>query len=146
VSDTAESAVHADLVTRAEALIPELRERAAAAEKLRRLPDESVAAVRKAGLFRVLQPRAFGGHQASLRAHIDVIAALARGCAATGWCAGVVHAHSWLMGLFPRQALADTYGADPDTIIAAVISPRGTATRVAGGYRLNGFWAFCSGS
>lgn len=135
----------AELVARAERLVPELRERVSIAEQLRRMPDESVAAVQRAGLFKVLQPRRVGGHQASLRIHIDVIATIARGCAATGWCAGVIHAHSWLMGLFPRQAQEDAYGANPDTIISAVIAPRGTAKRVDGGYLLNGFWPFCSG-
>ena len=135
----------AELVARAERLVPELRERVATAERLRRLPDENVAAVRSAGLFKVLQPRSFGGHQASLRTHIDVVATLARGCAATGWCAGVIHAHSWLMGLFPWQAQEDAYGSDPDTIISAVISPRGAAKRVEGGYLLSGAWTFCSG-
>jgi 3-hydroxy-9,10-secoandrosta-1,3,5(10)-triene-9,17-dione monooxygenase len=134
-----------DLVAAATALIPELRERAAAAEQLRRVPPENIAALRRARLFKVLQPRAFGGHQASLHDHIDVVAALAKGCASTAWVAGVVHAHSWLMGLLPEQALRDTYGADPDTIITAVIGPRGTARRVEGGYRLDGFWPFCSG-
>jgi len=142
----AEPPSHAELVARAERLTPELRSRAAGAEALRRLPDENVAALRAAGLFKVLQPLRYGGYQAGLRTHIDVVAALARGCAATGWCAGVVHAHSWLMGLFPQQAQEDAYGADPETIISAVISPRGLATGVDGGYRLNGFWAFCSGS
>jgi 3-hydroxy-9,10-secoandrosta-1,3,5(10)-triene-9,17-dione monooxygenase len=135
----------AELVARAERLVPELRERVATAERLRRLPDENVAAVRAADLFKVLQPRSFGGHQALLRTHIDVVATLAHGCAATGWCAGVIHAHSWLMGLFPWQAQEDAYGIDPDTIISAVISPRGIAKRVEGGYLLSGFWAFCSG-
>jgi 3-hydroxy-9,10-secoandrosta-1,3,5(10)-triene-9,17-dione monooxygenase len=140
-----DGASDAALVARAEKLVPELRDRVPMAEKLRRLPDENVAALRQAGLFKVLQSRRYGGHQASLRTHIDVVATLARGCAATGWCAGVVHAHSWLMGLFPQAAQEDAYGADPDTIISAVISPRGTAKAVAGGYLLNGFWAFCSG-
>lgn len=138
VSDT-------ELVARAERLVPELRERVAAAERRRRLPDENVAALRTTDLFKVLQAASFGGHQASLRTHIDVVATLARGCASTGWCAGVIHAHSWLMGLFPWQAQQDAYGSDPDTIISAVISPRGTAKRVEGGYLLSGFWAFCSG-
>jgi 3-hydroxy-9,10-secoandrosta-1,3,5(10)-triene-9,17-dione monooxygenase len=136
---------HDELVARAEKLAPELRARVGEAEKLRRLPEANVAALRAAGLFKVLQPRRVGGLQMDLRTHIDVVAALARGCAATGWCAGVVHAHSWLMGLFPKQAQDDAYGAGPDTIISAVISPRGTAKPVAGGYVLNGNWAFCSG-
>jgi len=136
----------AELVARARAIAPELRERIAVAERLRRLPDENVAALRQAGLLKVLQPHRYGGHQASLRTHIDVVAELARGCASTGWCAGVVHAHSWLMSLFPRQAQEDSFGADPEAMISAVISPRGTARRVKDGFILSGFWAFCSGS
>lgn len=134
-----------DFVAAATALIPELRDRAATAEQLRCVPPDNIAALRRAGLFKVLQPRAFGGHQASLHDHIDVVAALAKGCASTAWCTGVVHAHSWLMGLFPEQALRDSYGADPDIIITAVIGARGMAHRVEGGYRLDGFWPFCSG-
>jgi 3-hydroxy-9,10-secoandrosta-1,3,5(10)-triene-9,17-dione monooxygenase len=145
MNSTIAIASDAKLVACAERLVPELRERVATAERLRRLPDENVAAVREADLLKVLQARAFGGHQSSLRTHIDVVATLARGCAATGWCAGVIHAHSWLMGLFPWQAQEDAYGTDPDTIISAVISPRGTAKRVQGGFLLSGFWAFCSG-
>lgn len=136
---------HDGLVERAERLVPELRERIATAERLRRLPDENVASVRAAGLFKILQARSLGGYEESLRTHIDVVATLASGCAATGWCAGVIHAHSWLMGLFPWQAQSDAFGTDPDAIISAVISPRGTAKRVNGGYLLNGFWPFCSG-
>jgi 3-hydroxy-9,10-secoandrosta-1,3,5(10)-triene-9,17-dione monooxygenase len=141
----AETATHDELVARAAALAPQLRARVGEAERLRRLPDANVAAVREAGLFRVLQAPRFGGFGAGLGTHLDAIAALARGCGATAWCAGVVHAHSWLMGLFPEEAQAETYGRDRDTLISAVISPRGTARRVAGGYRLSGDWAFCSG-
>ena len=135
-----------DLVAAATALIPELRGRAALAETLRRVPPENVAALKRAGSYKVLQPKSVGGFEESLHAHIDVIAALARGCTSTAWCAGVVHAHSWLMGLFPDKALQEAYGKDPDTLIAAVIGPRGTAAPVEGGYRLDGFWPFCSGS
>lgn len=134
-----------EFVERAMALIPVLRDRAADAETLRRLPDENVAALKREGLFKVLQPRRHGGAQLSLHTHVDTVAAIARGCAATAWCMGVIHAHSWLMGSFPEAAQQETYGADPDTIISAVIAPRGTATPADGGYVLNGFWPFASG-
>jgi 3-hydroxy-9,10-secoandrosta-1,3,5(10)-triene-9,17-dione monooxygenase len=136
---------HATLVERACALIPDLQERAAEAEMLRKVPAENIAALQKEGLLKVLQARCYGGHQASLRTHVDVIAALARGCASTAWCAGVMHAHSWLMASFPQAAQEETYGANPDAIISAVIAPRGKARLVDGGYILNGFWPFASG-
>src|ERR1700683_1796565 len=44
---------HKDLVARAAALIPQLRERVAEAEQTRKLPALNVEAVRNAGLFRV---------------------------------------------------------------------------------------------
>jgi 3-hydroxy-9,10-secoandrosta-1,3,5(10)-triene-9,17-dione monooxygenase len=135
----------AELVERAQALIPELRQRAAEAETLRRLPDANVAALKRAGLLKILQPRRFGGYQASLHAHVDAVAAIARGCGSTAWCMGVVHAHSWLMGSFPEAAQDETYGVDPDTFISAVIAPRGEAKAAEGGYVLNGFWPFASG-
>ncbi len=137
---------HDVAVARAAALAEELRGRVAEGEGLRRLPAENVAALRRSGLLRVLQARRHGGWQMPLRTHLDVVAAIGRGCGATAWCLGVIHAHSWLMALFPPAAQDETYGADPDTIIAAAISPRGTARPVEGGYVLNGAWPFGSGS
>jgi 3-hydroxy-9,10-secoandrosta-1,3,5(10)-triene-9,17-dione monooxygenase len=137
---------HKDLVARAAALIPELRGRVTEAEQIRKLPPANVEAVRKAGLFRVLQAARYGGHQQSLRTHIDTIALVAEGCGSTAWCMGVIHAHSWLMAHFPQAAQEETYGANPDAIISAVVSPRGQAKPAKGGYTLNGVWPFGSGS
>jgi 3-hydroxy-9,10-secoandrosta-1,3,5(10)-triene-9,17-dione monooxygenase len=137
---------HATLVARAGALVPDLLERAGETEKLRKVPPENIAALKTAGLLKVLQARRYGGHQASLRTHVDVVAGLARGCASTAWCVGVIHAHSWLMAQFPQAAQEETYGANPDAVISAVIAARGKARAVDGGYVLNGFWPFASGS
>jgi 3-hydroxy-9,10-secoandrosta-1,3,5(10)-triene-9,17-dione monooxygenase len=136
---------HAELVLRAAALVPALRERAVEAERLRRLPPDNVAALRGAGLLKVLQARRYGGWQMSLRTHVDVVSTLARGCASTAWCVGVVHAHSWLLGHFPQKAQEDLYGQNPEAFVSAVIAPRGTARVVEGGYLLNGVWPFGSG-
>ncbi len=136
---------HEEMVASAAGLVPSLHARAAEADQLRRLPDANVAALRQAGLLKVLQPRRYGGCQLTLKSHIDTVAAIARGCGSTAWCMGVIHAHSWLMGSFPEAAQEETYGANPDTIISAVIAPRGRAHPVDGGYILNGFWPFASG-
>ena len=137
---------HDELVRRAQALVPELQKNAPEAEKLRKMPPTSVEAVRKAGLFRVLQPRRIGGLQQSLRTHVDTIATVAAACGSTGWCMGVIQAHSWLMGHFPQAAQDETYGAKSDTLISAVIAPRGQLRAADGGYVLNGVWPFASGS
>jgi 3-hydroxy-9,10-secoandrosta-1,3,5(10)-triene-9,17-dione monooxygenase len=53
----------AELIARARAMIPLLAERAAKAEEARSLPKETIADMQAAGLFRVLQPRRWGGHE-----------------------------------------------------------------------------------
>ena len=60
------------LVDRARALVPALRERAAAAAELRRLPDETVADMVEAGFFRILQPKRYGGYEHDPSVFYDV--------------------------------------------------------------------------
>lgn len=134
-----------DSVARAAQLAPQLAARAQETVQARRMLAENAALLREAGLFRTLQPARWGGDEASLHQHLDIVEAIAGGCGATGWCLGVMHAHSWLMGLFTESAQRDVYGADPDARIAAVLAPRGKARRTADGYVLSGFWPFCSG-
>jgi len=140
--------LNADGIKRiAESLIEDLRRGAAKAEELRRVPDESIELLKSSGLLRVLQPAACGGQQLTMRAHVDAVATVARGCNSTAWVLGVYHAHSWLMGHMDRRAQEEVYGQDPDTVIAAVIGPRGrTVGNADGSYSLTGFWPFASGN
>jgi alkylation response protein AidB-like acyl-CoA dehydrogenase len=134
-----------ELRERARSLAPEMRQRAAETERLRRLPAANVAALRQAGLFRLLQARRSAGWQASLRTHIDVVAEVARGCASTAWCLAVVQAHTWLLSLFPEAAQDDVYAGNPDALASAVILARAQARRVNDGFAITGAWPFCSG-
>jgi 3-hydroxy-9,10-secoandrosta-1,3,5(10)-triene-9,17-dione monooxygenase len=135
----------AELKDRAGSLVADLRGRATETERLGRLPSANVEALREAGLFKIVQARRYGGQQLSLRAQVDAVAEIARGCASTAWCLGVAHAHSWLAALFPEAAQDDVYATEPDALLAAVVTPRGQARVVRGGYALSGFWPFCSG-
>ena len=141
-----DSQVESDLIARTRALIPELRARTDDATALRQVPDDTLALVKAAGSLRTVQATRNGGFGAGMRTHLEVVASLSEGCAATGWVAGVVQAHSWLLSHFPVQAQDDAYGDDPDAVVAAVIGPRGTAVTTDGGYVLNGFWPFASGN
>ena len=62
-----------------------------------------------------------GGYKTDLRTHIDVVEAVARGCASTAWVLSVRHAHGWLMACFPQEAQDESYGVNSDAIITAVI-------------------------
>ena len=137
---------YAELLARAEALIPVLRERAARAEELRRLPDETIADLHHAGLFRILQPKRVGGSELPFRHLVELVAVIARGCGSTAWVLANLAAHHWLFGMWPRQAQDEVWGQSPDNLIgSALIFPRGRAHPVDGGYRLSGRWPFSSG-
>ena len=136
----------ADLTKRAQVVAEELKTRVAETEKARRLPVENMERICDEGLLRVIQSRRCGGHELSMRAHLDVLSAIAEGCSATAWVLGVMHAHSWLLAHFPEQAQDDVYGENPNTMVSAVIGPRGKAVRKSDGtYVLSGFWPFGSG-
>ncbi|MFN0029284.1 MAG: acyl-CoA dehydrogenase family protein [Acidimicrobiales bacterium] len=140
-----EDVIASELVERALAMVAVLRERSPATNVNRRLPAETIAELKAAGLLKVLQAPRNGGFGLGMAAHLDVVSALAQGCGSTAWVTGVTHAHSWLMSHFHEQAQAHTYGADPNAMISAVIGPRGRAVRHADRYVLDGMWPFASG-
>ncbi len=69
----------AELVARARALQPLLREHAAKTDADRRVPAECIDALGEAGLFKVAVPKRYGGYATTLRAMLDVSAAVAEG-------------------------------------------------------------------
>src|SRR4029077_14473121 len=72
-----------ELLARAEALVPVLRERAPRAEQLRHLPDETIADLRESALFRMLQPARVGGSELPYRALFELTAVIGQGCGST---------------------------------------------------------------
>ncbi|HEY1299290.1 MAG TPA: hypothetical protein VGF07_02270 [Stellaceae bacterium] len=135
-----------ELMARAEALVPVLRERAPRAEELRRLPDETIADLHASGLFRVLQPARVGGSELPYRALFELTAVIGQGCGSTAWVLANLAAHHWLLGMWHPEAQDEIWGESPDSLISsALIFARGRARRVPDGYRLTGRWPFSSG-
>ena len=134
------------LVRRAREMVPRLKERAKQTEDLRRLPDETVAEMQKAGLFRVLQPKKYGGYEMDPQVFYDVCMTLAEGCMSTAWVYGVVGVHNWQIALFDPRAAEDVWGAgDTDVRIASTYMPKGQVKPVEGGFQFSGRWGFSSG-
>ena len=135
-----------DLLARAEALVPVLRERAPRAEQLRRLPDETIADLHASGLFRMLQPARVGGSELPYRALFELTAVIGQGCGSTAWVLGNLAAHHWLLGMWHPQGQDEIWDESPDSLISSALAfARGRAQRVEGGYRLTGRWPFSSG-
>lgn len=134
------------LVQAAEELAPRLRERAQAADEAGMVPRETVKEMAEAGLFRVLQPKRWGGAELDPRVFYKVQMALAKGCMSTAWIYGVIGVHNWQLPLFPEQAQQDVWANGNDgTLIASTYMPVGKAEKVDGGYRFSGRWGFSSG-
>jgi 3-hydroxy-9,10-secoandrosta-1,3,5(10)-triene-9,17-dione monooxygenase len=135
-----------DLLDRAQALAPVLRERAFDAENARRISKETIDDLKSAGLFRVLQPAAYGGYEMDPQVFMDISMIIGSGCPSTGWVYAVIGVHNWQLGLMSKQAQDDVWGADQDTLISSSYTPRGTVEIVEGGYLVSGRWSFSSGS
>ena len=135
-----------ELFARAEALVPVLAERAAKCEELRRVPDETLADFHSTGLFRMLQPRRFGGSELDYGDIVELGAVTARGCGSSGWVFGNLAVHHWMLAIWPAEAQHEVWDEDPDALIGSAFAfPCGRATKVDGGYRVRGRWPFSSG-
>ncbi len=135
----------ADLIDRAAALVPVLRERAAACEAANKVLDETIEDFQRAGFFQILQPRRHGGYEMDVETFYAVQMKLAEGCMSSAWVLGVVAVHNWQLALFDAQAQDDVWGIDPSTLISSSYMPRAKVTPVEGGYRISGRWGFSSG-
>src|SRR5471032_2986902 len=77
----------ADLVARAKALAPKLRERAVKAERDRNIPQESVEDYIGAGLIHTLQPKRWGGYEHDHEVMFDIAVELGKStCGSSAWC------------------------------------------------------------
>jgi 3-hydroxy-9,10-secoandrosta-1,3,5(10)-triene-9,17-dione monooxygenase len=135
-----------DLTKRAEALQSLLRKNAADSDKNRRASEENIQAIAEAGLFRLMVPKRYGGHEGTLRSHLEVSAALAEACGGTAWVTALINVCAWFTGLFPKRAQDEVFGANPDARVSGVFTPSKQSRRVAGGLIISGKWYFSSGS
>jgi alkylation response protein AidB-like acyl-CoA dehydrogenase len=135
-----------ELVARIRELQPLIEKNAAQGEADRRVVEESITALTDAGIFKVAQPRRYGGYQAPLRTMLDVSAAVSEADGGTGWVVALSNVCAWLTGLFSEQAQDDVWGTDPDAKVSGVQTPSAEAVRVDGGFRITGRWFYNSGS
>lgn len=126
-------------------LLPNFRDRAEDAERLRVVPEASVKELEEAGFFRMLQPRRFDGLEADPVDFYTAVKLIASACGSTGWISSVVGVHPWQIALFPDEAQQAVWGSDTSTRASSSYAPTGKATKVDGGYQLSGKWSFSSG-
>ncbi|GAB1511487.1 acyl-CoA dehydrogenase family protein [Actinophytocola sp. KF-1] len=137
----------ADVLARAEAIAATLVERQAEVEERTYYAEDVHEAFSKAGFYRILVPRRYGGYEFGVDTFMRVVRTLARACPSTGWmyCLGAVHA-VFAGTVFPERAQEEIF-ASGEFIAPATVMPAGTAERHPdGGWVVDGTWGYCSGA
>lgn len=135
-----------DFVAVAEKMAPLVEAQADDAEQLRHQTQDVVAALRSAGLYRLLLPRALGGEELNFVDAMRAVERLAYADGSAGWCAMVANVAASSVGAYlPERGAEQVFGSGPDVLIAGQGVPRGQARPVEGGYMVRGEWSYGSG-
>lgn len=98
-----------------------------------------------AGLYRVVQPKRYGGLEFDLPTFTRLQIEMARGCVSTAWCWALASSHALQIGSYFPEAAQERIFGDGDFRCASVAAPDATAQQVDGGWRLDGTVRYCSG-
>ena len=113
----------ADMIDRATAMIPVLRQRQAQAEAEGRLLEVTNQEFLEAGFYRVVQPRRFGGYEFELTTYVKLMMEIARGCPSSAWVLALVSGHPIMLADFDIRAQEEAYGETGDYRCPSVGSP-----------------------
>jgi len=147
--DPASSPQHRELMEAASRIGMTLGSRSAEIEAQRWLPQDIADSLAEAGLYRMLTPKAHGGHEAPPGSFYRVVEQLARGDAAAAWCCFISCTSAVLAAYLPQDEATAIFGHRPHLKAAGVFAPRGRAVPAAqngvAGLRVSGRWAWGSG-
>ena len=102
---------------------------------------------RKAGFYRILQPKLFGGYEFDYPTFYRTMLQVARGNPGVAWCLALGATHGSLIAShWPERAQYELFGSTGDFIaphrVGAITS---SCERAEGGYVVDGIWNYCSG-
>lgn len=142
----AEAPTADELVARATALLPMLREKAASVEANRMVSTETIQAFKDAGFFKILQEKRWGGWEMDPSVFWRVLMELGRGCPASTWNMMILGVHQWEFAHMDPRAAQDVWAEDNTIAVASSYGPTGRCEKVEGGYKLSGQWKCSSGT
>ncbi len=136
----------AELIARAVALRPKLRAQQDANDARGTYSEELHQDFIKAGMYRITQPRRYGGYEFDLPTFYRTMIEISRGHPAVGWCLTLCASHAFeVASHWPEQAQQELFGPSGHFIAPHRAQPLGTHAPVKGGYIVNGTWDYCSG-
>ena len=134
----------AEILGRIRKLRPEISARALATEKAKRVPAETMDALRDADVFRIMQPARFGGYEYGPAELAQIGFELGRACGSTGWCGTLAVCFGWMTAFFPLEAQEEVWD-NPDNLLAVSYTPTPKVEVVDGGIKISGSWPWASG-
>ncbi|MBM3482187.1 MAG: acyl-CoA dehydrogenase [Alphaproteobacteria bacterium] len=137
---------HAEMLARAQELLPTLKARAPECERLRKIPRETIDDLMEAGIINLMLPKRWGGSELDYVALYDVISAVASACASTSWVLTNLISCNFMPCYWPEEAQKELWSETPDTLLlGSLIFTGGRAVPTKGGYKLSGRWPLVSG-
>jgi 3-hydroxy-9,10-secoandrosta-1,3,5(10)-triene-9,17-dione monooxygenase len=133
-----------NLLGRARALAPKLRERSYATNKAGQIPAETIEDFWDFKLNYLLRPGKFGGPAMRPDEAFAAGFELGRGDGSAAWVWSVMLIHDLFVSHFPEEFQQEYWGKDR-TLSASSFLPHGKPTPASGGVRVSGKWSFCSG-
>jgi 3-hydroxy-9,10-secoandrosta-1,3,5(10)-triene-9,17-dione monooxygenase len=137
-----------ELVARARAMIPTLREVGPQHDATKRISDRVATMLREAGFYRICQSVENAGYGLRPSTLWRVTREVARGDSATAWVLSLAGLHPWMVGMFPIRAQDEVFAGGNDAVVIALTGNvgRGVEARLEGDYYLvDGKWTYASG-
>ena len=133
-----------EVLDRVRSLQDLIRSRAHAVERAGRVSADTMRLLKEAGVFRLMQPKRFGGLGLGPSAAVRLGWELGRACGSTAWCTNVMVNNAWILSFWPLQAQVELWCDNPDALVCGTGAPTARAEAVEGGYLVSGCWPFAS--
>jgi alkylation response protein AidB-like acyl-CoA dehydrogenase len=140
------AAAEVEPAQRAHELAPLLRGRADEIEAARRLPVDLHRELAAAGFYRSWAPRECGGLELPVWPVAETFEALARADGSSAWCTFIAATSATALATLPEATARAVFTPPETTLLSGVFAPSGTAEREGDSFRVNGRWAFGSGT
>jgi 3-hydroxy-9,10-secoandrosta-1,3,5(10)-triene-9,17-dione monooxygenase len=103
--------------------------------------------LRRAGIYRMLQPKRYGGLEFDMPSFLAVVTSLARGCMSTAWAVCLGSGHALQVGAWWPESAQDEIFGDGHFVAPMTAVPGGPARRDGdGGWILETRHPYCSGA
>jgi alkylation response protein AidB-like acyl-CoA dehydrogenase len=132
------------IISNARIIGPIIEEEADKFAEARRLTDNAIGLMRRAGLFRIAFPKVWGGPEMDILSQCEVVETLGYHDASAAWVAMICSdSGHWAARIDETEARA--LYPSLDLLTSGVIAPMGQAHIVDGGLKVSGRWTFGSG-